>query len=276
IAAVEVLEDAGFHVIVPAPDMCCGRPLYDYGMLNLAKRWLREALLILKPYIEGGMPIVFLEPSCAAVFKDELPELMPADEDGKRLQKQVYPVSQFIVDRAPDYKIPPLRQKVLLQVHCHHKSVLTRKDHHELFERMQAEVEIPEPGCCGMAGAFGYEAENGHCDVSKKIGEERLLPAVNQLPKNRLVIADGFSCRGQIEQGSDRQAVHTAQAIKLALQDVSAFVPYPEKQVLANDKKIRFTTTEKSLGAIVALLLSFLAVRQFTGSRAHERKSADG
>lgn len=255
-AAVEILEDAGFHVIVPQADMCCGRPLYDYGMLYAAKRWLNNAITVLKPYIEGGLPIVFLEPSCLAVFRDEMRHLLADNEDAKRLENQSYAFSEFIVKKAPDYEIPKLNRKALLQVHCHHKSVIDPKDHKELLEKMQADAEIPEPGCCGMAGAFGFE-EGSHCQVSTKIAEQRLLPSVRNVPLNQVITADGFSCREQIEQGSDRRALHSAELIKLAKEDVNNQSPYPEEIVL-KEEGWQLTGTEKiliSLATVSAMTL---------------------
>ncbi len=136
--------------------MCCGRPLYDYGMLNAAKRWLRNAIDVLKPYAEAGLSIVFLEPSCLAVFRDEMRLLFPADEDAKRIKEQSFPLSDFIATKASHYEIPKLNRKILLQIHCHHKSVYNQNDQKHLFKQMNAEVEMPEPGCCGMAGCVRF------------------------------------------------------------------------------------------------------------------------
>lgn len=264
-AAVEVLESAGFHVIVPREDMCCGRPLYDYGMLDLAKSWLKRAITVLKPYIEAGLPVIFMEPSCAAVFKDELPNLMPEDEDGVRLRNQAYTLTQFVQDKAPHFEIPKLNQKVLLQVHCHHKSVIDKDDQKKLLAKMNAEVDMPEPGCCGMAGAFGYEEENGHCDVSMKVGEQRLLPAVIQTPTEQLIVADGFSCREQIKQGSNRQALHFAQALRFAQQESEPICEeYPERRILLNNSRFRPTAVEVSLfaGLIAGAVWMFRRLRK--------------
>ena len=110
-AAVEVLEDAGFRVDVPRQDVCCGRPLYDYGFLNMARRWLVDLIGKLRPQIEAGVPVVVLEPSCWAVFKDELTNILPENEDAKRLQRQVFTLGEFLRQKAPDYHVPRLRAR---------------------------------------------------------------------------------------------------------------------------------------------------------------------
>ena len=124
-AAVEVLEDAGFQVMVPEPSLCCGRPLYDFGMLDTAKRLLRQILDTLRPEIEAGIPFVGLEPSCVAVFRDELHDLFPMDEDAKRLRGNFLTLSEFLEKKATGYRVPKLRRKAMVHGHCHHKHVMT-------------------------------------------------------------------------------------------------------------------------------------------------------
>ena len=126
-AAVEVLEDAGFRVEVPMQHLCCGRPLYDYGFLDMAERWLRHILQTLRPQIQSGMPIVVLEPSCWAVFHDELTNLFPNDVDANRMRQQCYMLGEFLQERAPDYRPPKFARKALLHGHCHHKALLGRE-----------------------------------------------------------------------------------------------------------------------------------------------------
>jgi FAD/FMN-containing dehydrogenase/Fe-S oxidoreductase len=215
IAAVETLEDAGFHVVIPSGHLCCGRPLYDYGMLGLAESYLRKVLDRLRDDIRAGTPIVGAEPSCIAVFKDELVKLWPDDEDAQRLSKQAYHFSEFMAAHAPDWQPPPLRRKVLLHGHCHHKATGGTKPEKTLLERMGAEVEELDAGCCGMAGGWGYES--GHYDVSIACAERVLLPKLREAPADTLIVTDGFSCRSQIEQSdTGRRAVHLAQVLELA------------------------------------------------------------
>ena len=155
-AAVEVLEDAGFHVVVPEVDLCCGRPLYDYGMLDTAKRWLSQILAVLHDEIEAGTPMVGLEPSCTAVFRDELLELFPQNEDAIRLSEQTFTLAEFFKKFAPDYEIHKLTRKAVVHGHCHHKAVMKVECDAELFVRLGLDFDIIDSGCCGLAGSFGY------------------------------------------------------------------------------------------------------------------------
>jgi Fe-S oxidoreductase len=213
-AAVEVLEDAGFRVIVPRAALCCGRPLYDFGMLDAAKRLLAGCLDALHPALVRGVPVVGLEPSCVAVFRDEMVNLLPNDEDAKRLHDQVFMLSEFLVRKAPHYQPPRLARKAVVHGHCHHKAIMKLDDEETILRGMGLDYQILDSGCCGMAGAFGFEAE--HYDVSVAVGERRLLPAVREAPQEALLVADGFSCKTQIEQLTDRRALHTSQVLAMA------------------------------------------------------------
>ena len=123
-----MLQHAGFEVSVPREHLCCGRPLYDFGMLDKAKQYLRRVLTVLGPRIDAGVPIVVLEPSCASVFRDELHNLFPADERATRLQSQTFLFSEFLQRYAPEYQPPQLARKVLLHGHCHHKALMKMDD----------------------------------------------------------------------------------------------------------------------------------------------------
>jgi FAD/FMN-containing dehydrogenase/Fe-S oxidoreductase len=214
-AAVAVLEEAGYRVEVPQARLCCGRPLYDYGMLDLARHKLRQVITALTPAIRAGTPVVGLEPSCLSVFRDELVNLFPDDPDAQRLATLAKTVCELLADRK-DWRPPPLNARALVQLHCHHKAVLDAEAQQRLFAAMGVE-EAPNPaGCCGQAGSFGYEAE--HYPVSVTIAEQKLLPAVRKAGDNTLIIADGFSCREQIRHGSGRRALHPAEFLMLALQ----------------------------------------------------------
>jgi FAD/FMN-containing dehydrogenase/Fe-S oxidoreductase len=214
-AAVDVLEDAGFQVVVPAKSLCCGRPLYDFGMLDTAKGLLREILDTLRPEIEANTPVVGLEPSCVAVFRDEMMNLFPMDEDAKRLSSQTFVLSEFLEKKATHYRLPQLKRKALVQKHCHHEHVMKFDAENSVLKKLGLDYELLDSGCCGMAGSFGFES--GHHDVSVAIGERRLLPAVRAAAPGTLVIADGFSCREQIAGLTDRGALHLAQVIQMAL-----------------------------------------------------------
>jgi Fe-S oxidoreductase len=221
VAGVEVLEAAGCDVVVPKKTLCCGRPLYDYGMLNTAKNLLVEIMETLGDSIRQEIPIVGLEPSCVSVFRDELTNLFPGNEVADMLKKQTYTLAEFLEEKTPHFKIPELNKKVLLHGHCHHKAIMKLDSEENLLKKMNVEMEQPDSGCCGMAGGFGYE--NGeHYEVSIKAGERILLPAVRKADKNAVIIADGFSCREQIEQETDRKALHFAQVIQMSLRQTDS------------------------------------------------------
>ncbi|HET6876206.1 MAG TPA: FAD-binding and (Fe-S)-binding domain-containing protein [Jatrophihabitans sp.] len=216
--AVTVLEAAGFHVRVPPPGLCCGRPLYDYGMLTLAKRYLRRTLDALRPALDAGIPLVGLEPSCLAVFRDELTNLLPDDLDAQRLHRSSYVLSEFLTEHAPDWPLPRLDAKALVQPHCHHHAVMGFDAEQQLLESMGMSVELADANCCGMAGSFGYEAGEKY-QVSEQAGERVLLPKVRAATADTLILADGFSCRSQIADGSDRIGVHLAQVLATAIRE---------------------------------------------------------
>jgi FAD/FMN-containing dehydrogenase/Fe-S oxidoreductase len=213
VAAVEVLEAAGYRVTIPRRPLCCGRPLYDWGFLGTAKKLLRQTLRELQPVLDAGTPIVGLEPSCVSVFRDELGNLFPADDRAKRMKQQTMTLSELLSrDNVP---LPQLKRKALVQAHCHHKAIMKFEPEEALLRRMGLDVDHPDSGCCGMAGAFGFEKE--HYDVSMRIGERVLLPRVRAASPDTLIVADGFSCREQIEQSTGRRAMHLAEVLQLAM-----------------------------------------------------------
>ncbi len=247
-AAVEVLEAAGFRVTIPQANLCCGRPLYDFGMLDRAERLLLDILDQLEPEIEAGIPIIGLEPSCVAVFRDELLNLFPHDQRAQALSKQTFLLSEFLDRNCANAPLPQLRRKALLHGHCHHKSIMKMTAEESLLTRLGIDFQSPAPGCCGMAGSFGFE--HNKYDISQAIGELELLPAVRKAPADWLIIADGFSCREQIAQGTDRRALHLAEVLQMAL-DPSAESndPYPESaRSREQESEVRFSMTRASLG----------------------------
>jgi len=234
-AAVSVLEDAGYRVVVPSQKLCCGRPLYDYGMLDLAKRKLRESMDALRPAIDAGTPIVGLEPSCVSVFRDELLNLFPHDEDARRLAGQFKTLGEVLV--ATDGWTPPrLGRKALVHMHCHQRAVLNPGAEEKLLKAMGLELVRNPAGCCGVAGAFGYETD--HYDVAMKIGEHDLLPLVRKQGADVLMISDGFSCRYQMKHGAGRWAMHPAEVVAMA-RETSGYVPeqVPEERYLEPEAK---------------------------------------
>jgi Fe-S oxidoreductase len=212
IAAYELLANAGFDVIVPRRDACCGRPLYDYGFLGMARRFLRRTLDVLRDEIRAGLPVIVLEPSCAAVFRDELPNMLPHDQDAARLASQVTLLGAFVRKQQDRFRIPRLEAEVLFHGHCHQKAIFGAREDTDLLTSLGARVNAPDAGCCGMAGSFGFEAP--HYDLSIAVGERVLLPAARKLPAGSLIVADGFSCREQLAQAAGRHALHLAELLQ--------------------------------------------------------------
>jgi len=214
-AAVEVLEAAGFQVLLPKAGLCCGRPLYDWGMLERAQHLLLDILDALAPEMENGTPLVVLEPSCAAVFRDELIQLFPRDTRAQALSRQTFLLSEFLVQKAKHFKLPKLQRRALVHGHCHHKSIMKMRDEETVLRELGIDFYAPAPGCCGMAGAFGFEKDK--YAISMAVGDLELLPAVRQAAPDSLIIADGFSCREQVVQGTGRPTLHLAEVLRMAL-----------------------------------------------------------
>ena len=212
-AAETVLTQAGFQVETPQGHICCGRPLYDFGLLAAARSYLARILSRMAPQIDAGLPFVFLEPSCASVFKDELLELFPGDPRAQRLSRQVWLLSDLLATQAPNFVAGRLEgAHILIHGHCHHKAVFGGPASEiALLRQAGATVEPIAAGCCGMAGPFGFEA--GKFDVSRTIAGQGLLPAVQSAGPTTIVVADGFSCREQIEQLAHVKALHFAEVL---------------------------------------------------------------
>ena len=265
-----MLEAAGYQVVVPARALCCGRPLYDYGMLGLARRLVRQALDGLGPYVRAGIPIVGLEPSCVAVFRDELLGLFPADPDALQLSQQALLLSEFLVQKVRDYQPPRLAGRAaVVHGHCHHKALMGMDDEQALLDRLGLSYQLLDSGCCGMAGGFGFERD--HYDVSVKVGERALLPAVRTAAKNALIIADGFSCREQIAQTTDRQALHLAEVLHMATtEDGRITEDYPEARSCCADalpaaRRRAWLYRAGVVGGGAALAAGALLARRHTG-----------
>jgi FAD/FMN-containing dehydrogenase/Fe-S oxidoreductase len=209
IAATRVLEAAGFDVAIPQKALCCGRPLYDWGRLDEAKALWRETLDTLHEDIEAGTPIIGLEPACTSTFRDELVDLFPKDKAAQALSKQTLFFTEFL-DRN-DCALPHAGGEALVQIHCHHHAVIKPDAEKKILKRLGIDFEVVASGCCGMAGSFGFEKDK--YAVSMTAGERVLLPKVRAAAKETLILANGFSCREQIEQGSDRSARHIAEVI---------------------------------------------------------------
>jgi FAD/FMN-containing dehydrogenase/Fe-S oxidoreductase len=213
VACVEALEAAGWQVVMPQGHICCGRPLYDYGFLDLAEKYLHRVLDVFRDDIRAGTPIVGMEPSCLAVFKDELTNMLPHDDDAERLRRCARHWSEFFIDN--DIELPRLAREALLWGHCHHKATGGVGPEQELLKRMGVDVDEATGGCCGLAGSWGFES--GKHDISMACGEEGLLPAVRAAADDTVIVANGFSCKTQVQQaGVGRRVLHAAQVMKLA------------------------------------------------------------
>jgi FAD/FMN-containing dehydrogenase/Fe-S oxidoreductase len=212
VAATKLLRDAGTTVTIPKRHICCGRPLYDFGFLDQARRYLLRILDEFGPQINAGTPVVMLEPSCASVFRDELINFFPNDLRAIRLSSQTMMLSEILAQRSTQWQPPTMTgRRIIVHGHCHQKTQMTMKDEMVLLRATGAEVELLDSGCCGMAGPFGFEKSK--FDVSQILAERVLLPAVRAAKDSDILVSNGFSCREQIAQNSPHRAVHLAEVL---------------------------------------------------------------
>jgi FAD/FMN-containing dehydrogenase/Fe-S oxidoreductase len=224
-AAVEVLEALGYRPTMPRRALCCGRPLYDHGFLGLARRQLRQILDALRVDIRRGTPVIGLEPSCVATFRDELLTFFPDDPDARRLSENTYLLSEFL-DRETDLDLGTLPgEEALVHGHCHQKSVLDFDAQQRVLDRLAIGYDVLDSGCCGMAGAFGFEEDK--YDVAQACGERVLLPAVRAADRRTMILTDGFSCREMLEQNGLRRPRHLAELVHMALERDGRLPPAP-------------------------------------------------
>ena len=215
-AAVDVLTDAGFRVSTPPRTVCCGLTWVSTGQLATARRVLTRTLDALRPQLRAGTPVVVLEPSCAAVFRSDLAELLPGDEDARRLAEQTMTLAELLHQRAPDWRPPAVGWRAIAQPHCHQHAVLGFDADRQVMKSCGIDVDVLDAGCCGLAGNFGFE--RGHYEVSMACAEDKLLPAVRAADERTLVLADGFSCRTQLDQSDvDKAPVHLAEVLAAAV-----------------------------------------------------------
>ena len=210
---VHLLERWGYRVIIPAEHPAI-RTLVHFGMLDKALEELHRVIHTLAPYVDRGINVVVAEPSTASIFKDEMLKLLPNDQDAQRLAEHVFLFSEFIHEK--DLELPKMRGKVVFHGHCHQKAVLNIDAARKVLEKTGLSFSEPQEGCCGMAGAFGFEKE--HYPLSIKIGETKLLPAVRAAGLSTWIVADGFSCRTQIKDGTGRDALHLGELIEQGFQ----------------------------------------------------------
>jgi FAD/FMN-containing dehydrogenase/Fe-S oxidoreductase len=225
-AAVAVLEDAGFRVEVPTRPLCCGLTWISTGQLGAAARVLKRTIGALRPALQAGQRVVVLEPSCAAVFRSDAAELLGSD-DARLLARQTATLAELLTEArwrpraGGDWHAP---RKAIAQVHCHQHAIMGFDADRDLLRACGVDLDVLDAGCCGLAGNFGFE--RGHYDVSVACAEHGLWPSVRDAGPDTAILADGFSCRTQIEAGHlGRSGVHLAQLLASMLPESSAGNP---------------------------------------------------
>ena len=221
-AAVDVLEAAGFEVRLSPRGLCCGLTWISTGQLDSARRMLRRCVDAIAPHVERGVPVVGLEPSCTAVFRSDARELLGGTDSAaavSMVSKVTYTLAELLEQRAPQWRVPRMDGiRALAQPHCHQYAIMGWETDRRLLRGAGVEIRSVG-GCCGLAGNFGVE--RGHYDVSVSIANTALLPAVRAAGADEIVLADGFSCRTQLEGLSARRGVHLAQLLAGHLPDRS-------------------------------------------------------
>jgi FAD/FMN-containing dehydrogenase/Fe-S oxidoreductase len=212
-AAVEVLEAAGYRVVLPEKTVCCGLTWISTGQLNRAKKVLARSLAVLEPTLAAGTPIVGLEPSCIAALRHDAPALLPDNPLAATAAGLTRTFAEFL--NQSGWEPPRVGGEALVQTHCHQHAVIGFDADRSVMAAAGINATVPDSGCCGLAGNFGFE--RGHYEVSKAAGERVLLPAVRDAAPTTAIVADGFSCRTQITHGTSRQPVHLAQLLADAL-----------------------------------------------------------
>jgi Fe-S oxidoreductase len=209
-AAVRVLEAAGYAVQLTGQPVCCGLTWISTGQLDGARRQLRRSVAALDAAVRAGTPIVGLEPSCTAVLRGEITELLPGDPRAAQVRAATRTLAELLA-ATPGWAPPDLAGvPAVAQPHCHHHAVMGWQPDAALLARAGAKVDAVG-GCCGLAGNFGVE--RGHYEVSVAVAQTALLPAVRHAPPGAVVLADGFSCRTQLDQLANISGIHLAQLL---------------------------------------------------------------
>ncbi|MBR8740620.1 FAD-binding oxidoreductase [Nocardiopsis sp. MG754419] len=224
LAAVEVLEALGYEVLMPREFVCCGLTWHSTGQLTMVRRVLRRTVEVMAPYVEEGIPVVGLEPSCREMLAHELTELLPDDPRAARLQEAVVPFSDVVAAHLPRDGEDPARWPfatldvgAIAQVHCHERARGDSGSSSSLLAAVGVDERSIRTGCCGLAGNWGFEP--GHADLSRNLGERELFPAIRARADGDIVLADGFSCRTQVRQETDAEPLHLAQVLRRALRE---------------------------------------------------------
>lgn len=260
VACVEAIEQAGWQVVMPNKHLCCGRPLYDYGFLDMAERYLRHVINELREEIRHDTPVVGMEPSCLAVFRDELSRVLPHDDDAHRLRTNAYHFAEFFEQF--DVPVPDVSGEGLLWGHCHQRATGGMDADARLLTRMGMSARPVSGGCCGLAGAWGFES--GKYQLSMDCGEQAVLPAVREADPSTQVIANGFSCKTQIDDaGTGRHALHVAEVMRSG-QDAgspAAARPAPSRR----SRIVRTVAPAVGLAGLAAATSWILRVRRRAG-----------
>ncbi|WP_395104673.1 FAD-binding and (Fe-S)-binding domain-containing protein [Actinomadura sp. SCN-SB] len=217
-AAVHVLEALGYEVLMPPGRVCCGLTWHSTGQLKVTQRVLKRTLDILEPALNAGLPIIGLEPSCTVMLRDEATELLPDDPRAKRLSAGTVTLAELVISHdgeGDEWPFKRLDADAVAQVHCHQEAKGSYDPDRAVLERLGVAPDVIGAGCCGLAGNFGFEP--GHWDVSQACAERELYPKVRAAGDDDLVLADGFSCRTQIAQGTGARALHLAEVLHRAL-----------------------------------------------------------
>lgn len=224
-AAIEVLEAMGYRVLLPMADVCCGLTWHSTGQLDMTQRVLRQTLDVLGPFLDAGYPIIGLEPSCTEMLRHESVELLPDDPRARVLSERTESFGAFVAGHRTAGGAWPFRvagadseasqTDAVCQVHCHQKATTGYDDELGVLASLGVAVDVVGGGCCGLAGNWGFEP--GHFDMSQQLAERELFPKVRAAGEDALVIADGFSCRTQIAQGTGTEARHLAEVMRDAL-----------------------------------------------------------
>lgn len=229
VAAVEVLEALGYRVLMPQQFVCCGLTWHSTGQLGMVQRVLRQTLDVMEPYVSAGYPVIGLEPSCTVMLGHEISELLPDDPRARALQDAVLPFADLIerhlpadagfdagaVEPSEAWPFVPLRIGAVSQVHCHERSQGDHSPARTVLAAVGIDEREIETGCCGLAGNWGFEP--GHAELSRTLGERELFPKIRAKAADDIVLADGFSCRTQVAEGTDAQGMHLAQVLRRAL-----------------------------------------------------------
>ncbi|HEV2326005.1 MAG TPA: FAD-linked oxidase C-terminal domain-containing protein [Terracidiphilus sp.] len=257
VACVEALEAEGFRVLMPRQHVCCGRPLYDYGFLDIAEHYLRRTLAQLRNEIRQGIPIIGMEPSCLAVFRHEMPKLLPNNQDAARMRENCFHWAEFFEKH--NVAVPRLDGKAIVWGHCHHKATGGMAQEMKLLkENMGLDAEEAEGGCCGLAGSWGFET--GKYSISMECGEIGFLPAVRKAAPSTVVIANGFSCKTQLDESKiGRHALHAGEVMRIAQKLGSPHIraEYPEH---LREKKPQASPRDRAARAGVVLGLAAAAI----------------